>query len=568
MKLSIEAKKYIKNKKLLFAARACENKNYSSMINWYDPLREIFSNILVFDPQKQSYIEGQEKMNYHFLTILKKEKPDFLIIWQHPDDFYIDTLLKIKELSPKTKIINFIGDDDGMFEYLSRCFYLFADFTLIFQFEYLSKYLQERVKNVFFNSCLNSSLFKPLNLPQKYDVTFIGTPKADRYKIIKFLKDNKINIKIFGSGWERYPDLADIYEGHPDNNGMITIPNQTKISLYFSKNNFGRVHLKGRIFEVGACKSFALVERYDFLGRLFKEGREIIFFKDKKDLLKKIKYYLSHEVEREKIASAMHKKIELRYNLYSELAEVFKEVYKQRNQPPKQLPKMDNKVLILNEDDIIKDKNFISNKVKDYDYVAFQKGETINFLYKNYIQMHFIKVSKKPISCAGYYAFSDRIRDYLLMIPIRCFINVSMKDVHSILNINQFLVDKNYFLKNLFKFKKLYEGGDTSFITEENTSFIMIPLLRIKNIVLDSKLIGKTAFSKIDTNLSSAFYKNSFFDKFYFNLLFESLFMGKYFLLKDLFNRRFKNNLHVLGNLKRLINGTLYHDYDSLINSI
>ena len=42
--------------------------------------------------------------------------------------------------------------------------------------------------------------------------------------------------------------------------------------------------------------------------RAYIEGKEVILFKDEKDLREKIKYYLEYDAERERIAQAGHAK--------------------------------------------------------------------------------------------------------------------------------------------------------------------------------------------------------------------------------------------------------------------
>ena len=62
--------------------------------------------------------------------------------------------------------------------------------------------------------------------------------------------------------------------------------------------------IKGRNFEIPGCGGFLVTSRIDGLDKYYADGKEIIIFEDKDDLIDKIKYYLSHEVEREFIARA------------------------------------------------------------------------------------------------------------------------------------------------------------------------------------------------------------------------------------------------------------------------
>ena len=109
-----------KDKKLLFAAWAAENKAYTSYQYFYNPLNKIFKNISLFDPQRNMYKYGREKMNQLFLELVKDEQPDYIFFWLIYDEFYLDTLKNIKKVSPKTKTINFFGDDDTLFDSFTR----------------------------------------------------------------------------------------------------------------------------------------------------------------------------------------------------------------------------------------------------------------------------------------------------------------------------------------------------------------------------------------------------------------------------------------------------------------
>ena len=69
-------------------------------------------------------------------------------------------------------------------------------------------------------------------------------------------------------------------------------------------------------------------------------------FKDEKDLLEKIRYYLKDEKQREKIAENAYKKIIRDYGLDIELKKIFKEIYKTNPLlKHKELPKINKKNL-------------------------------------------------------------------------------------------------------------------------------------------------------------------------------------------------------------------------------
>jgi spore maturation protein CgeB len=57
-----------------------------------------------------------------------------------------------------------------------------------------------------------------------------------------------------------------------------------------------------KLFEAMACRAFVLSDNQKDARALFEDGRHMVFFKDVKELRKKIEYYLSHAEERMAIA--------------------------------------------------------------------------------------------------------------------------------------------------------------------------------------------------------------------------------------------------------------------------
>lgn len=89
--------------------------------------------------------------------------------------------------------------------------------------------------------------------------------------------------------------LADYWNVSPK------IFNRSKINLNFTIRNI-RSGLPLRIWDIMGAGGFLITNYQPELDMYFKNGEDIVYFSDKKDLQKKVDYYLSHEEERKRIA--------------------------------------------------------------------------------------------------------------------------------------------------------------------------------------------------------------------------------------------------------------------------
>ncbi len=138
------------------------------------PLKELFGEIIIFDPSKIRDSYGFEQMNNLFISLIKKEKPEYVFIDARRGEIPIETLEKIKKISSITKIISYSGDDDKDFEPLKRYQALFMDCTLIAQANYLKNYYADGLKNIIPTVAINTKVFRPMNLEKIYDVVFLS----------------------------------------------------------------------------------------------------------------------------------------------------------------------------------------------------------------------------------------------------------------------------------------------------------------------------------------------------------------------------------------------------------
>lgn len=107
------------------------------------------------------------------------------------------------------------------------------------------------------------------------------------------------NIKMPGV---RNRGLADYWEVAPK------IFNRSRINLNFTIRNI-RSGLPLRIWDIMGAGGFLITNYQPELEMYFKNGEDLVYFTDKEDLAKKVKYYLEHEEERRQIALNGQRKV-------------------------------------------------------------------------------------------------------------------------------------------------------------------------------------------------------------------------------------------------------------------
>ncbi len=137
--------------------------------------------------------------------------------------------------------------------------------------------------------CLPSA-FSPhanrkLGVEKAFEVGFAGNLSSHRKEMIDFLKENKIDITykwVFGNEFNMFINRCKIF-----------------LNIHFTE----LLNTETRIFEVLGSGTFCLTERLS-RPEMFEQGKHLVSFENKNDLLEKIRYYLENQEEREQIAQA------------------------------------------------------------------------------------------------------------------------------------------------------------------------------------------------------------------------------------------------------------------------
>jgi spore maturation protein CgeB len=234
-----------------------------------------------------------------------------------------ETLDAIKALGIKT--VNWYCNAAHQF-HLVREISPHYDWCLVPEKFRLPDYRAIGARPIYSQEAANPALYKPYDLPVEFDVTFVGQAYGDRPAYVEHLLSKGIDVRVWGHGWRidpKWPPPADsplwrlpesLRGGPLDDLALIQTYSRSKINLGFS--TCGDTHQSGqrivqvrlRDFEVPMCGGFYMIEQLEELAEFFEPGKEIVFYQGPEDLAAKIRYYLAHDAERERIRHAGHQR--------------------------------------------------------------------------------------------------------------------------------------------------------------------------------------------------------------------------------------------------------------------
>jgi spore maturation protein CgeB len=95
--------------------------------------------------------------------------------------------------------------------------------------------------------------------------------------------------------------------------------------LLVNAMNFAEVRgVNNTLFEAAGCGAFQICDERPTLAEFFKPDEEVVTFRDRAELVEKIRYYLSHEAERRKIAQAASARAHAEHTYQKRLSEMLR----------------------------------------------------------------------------------------------------------------------------------------------------------------------------------------------------------------------------------------------------
>lgn len=174
---------------------------------------------------------------------------------------------------------------------------------------YVEKFRKIGVKSEYFRIGFEKSILsKVRKTDTNYEAVFIGgfsDQHGERLRFLEYLALN-VDVDFWGYGLLKYPNSPIIRKYHGKIWGlpMYDVLYNSKISINKHIDEAENFANNMRLYESTGVGTMLLTDFKDNLHELFEIGKEIETYKTKEELKDKVKYYLNHDKEREKIAMA------------------------------------------------------------------------------------------------------------------------------------------------------------------------------------------------------------------------------------------------------------------------
>ena len=267
----------------------------------YPPIKKLVQAEF-FDYREFEKTHGRAKLNGHLLSIAKKGEFDLMLFSLMVDDFDKKTITQISASTPTTAA-NWFSDDQWRFESFSSKWADAFNFVTTTDRSAVQKY-----SSLGYPYALRTqwAAYPPRFTPDSkfgsdMDISFVGQKYGNRPALLKAIGKKGIKVSAFGPGWKG---------GRLEYQQMVNVLANSKITICPSESSvlFAPPQMKARFFEVPACGGFQLAGFVDELSDYFTPDKEIIMYKNTKELVENAEYFLENEGERKKIAKAAHER--------------------------------------------------------------------------------------------------------------------------------------------------------------------------------------------------------------------------------------------------------------------
>lgn len=291
---------------------------------------------------------GRQGFADKLLAQVEREKPDLVFVFMYTDELSPET---IRKLRAKTTVLGWFSDDHWRFDNYSRYYANSFSWVATTYSKAPDRYRALGQKNVIRSQWFcDAGSYVPVDCAKDTEVSFVGLKNEGRAQLAAQVRAAGLPLTLYGGGWDggRLPqaEFTRLFSRSKINLNM------TSPRSLWERNSFGRLfarrslnrfvpdfhivnnfrswlnarilQIKGRPFEIAACGGFCISGYADDFETYYKENEEMVFYRSADDLIEKIRYYLAHPEEREKIAKAGYERTLHEHTAEKRFAHMFK----------------------------------------------------------------------------------------------------------------------------------------------------------------------------------------------------------------------------------------------------
>jgi spore maturation protein CgeB len=296
--------------------------------NFYLTLRSMPGVEAIEHPFDIILERGRAAFNTELVDIVRREKPDVVFAFMYTDELDPAALRVIRD-ELKVPTVAWFADDYWRFWNYSKRWAPHFSHVVTTSPQAADWYKNTGITNVILSQwACNTALYRSREAAKDIDVSFVGQYKPARGRIVDMLKRAGISVAAYGYGWPN---------GKVSQDGMLNIFSRSKINLnlnvrpsrfeprvlarLFLKKSVNRLvpdlhvidnakawwhfdvpHTHARPFELAGCKAFVISGYSEGAETYYKPDTEMVFYRTPDELAAKIRYYLEHQDERDRIA--------------------------------------------------------------------------------------------------------------------------------------------------------------------------------------------------------------------------------------------------------------------------
>jgi glycosyltransferase involved in cell wall biosynthesis len=269
-------------------------------------ITETFQHFL---PNGFGWIEGLQQLYHqavalpsHLYSINAIDEEVDVVVFMGIHTLKLDDIIQFKDRYPNTKLVAVCYGFQEYYLTLKPYIDLWVQHN--FKHDIVENLFKEHgMKLVYIPLGSSTTIFKPVDITKRYDVSFIGQFGSDgpEYREQDYYLDPVLNLNIKGlySGFYNYPQI-------PANQLNVSY-NSTKVNLNFHyPQQKTQTHLQSysidfnsRVFDVALSGNFQLCD-HPYIGELFEDG---ITYTTKEDWIDTLQYYLNNETARVEMAN-------------------------------------------------------------------------------------------------------------------------------------------------------------------------------------------------------------------------------------------------------------------------